>query len=102
MLGRMARTRHQDGARESRKAEPMHPGIITRSPVHSIKTSIYETSSSHGNSTTTTSSLKEEFMALVTTDDGGSGRDEFLIVFAMLRARLYVARKLLPMKRTLP
>ena len=38
-----------------------------------------------------------EFVALVTTDDGGSGGDDCLIAFAMLRARLWVARKLLPM-----
>lgn len=46
MLSRMARTHHNHGARERKKAEPMHPGIITRSLAHGIKTSIYETSSS--------------------------------------------------------
>jgi hypothetical protein len=46
MLGRVARAHHNHGARERKKAEPMHPGIITRSLAHGIKTGIYETSSS--------------------------------------------------------
>jgi hypothetical protein len=42
----VARAHHNHGARERKKAEPMHPGIITRSLAHGIKTGIYETSSS--------------------------------------------------------
>jgi hypothetical protein len=48
MLGRVARAHHNHGARERKKAEPMHPGIITRSLAHGIKTGIYETSSRLG------------------------------------------------------
>jgi hypothetical protein len=41
----MASTHHNHEARERKKAELMHPGIITRSLAHGIKTGIYETSS---------------------------------------------------------
>jgi hypothetical protein len=42
MLARMACTHHNHEAREHKKAELMHPGIITRSLAYGIKTSIYE------------------------------------------------------------
>src|SRR5215467_9651515 len=48
------------------------------------------------------SSLSAELFAAVDAEKDGSGRDDCLIALATLRARLWVARRLLPMRRTLP
>src|ERR1700758_3772815 len=47
-------------------------------------------------------SISAELFALLDTEKDGSGRDDCLIALATLRARLGVARKLLPRKRTSP